>query len=107
MGKGNIESIGSLFERPADEPDPRPGITSAGQFPIGPLRVAVATSAESQNARLRYGGGEPTVRSCSHRRQQDRVLDAQQFCERRLHFDPPWTARWYWASSAGSVIEPW
>ena len=77
-GERGVEQVGFLRKAPGDEPAADPRVAGSREFPLEPVRVAVAAADQPKAAGLAHGCGEPAVRDEVHRREQDRVFDPEQ-----------------------------
>ena len=78
-----VEDLRLLRQAPGDEPDAerrrprRLKLSQAGQLAGQPIAVAIAGAQYAEPAGLADGGGQPRAGHEVHRRQQDRVRDAE------------------------------
>jgi hypothetical protein len=81
----HIERRRIAIERPLDESDADPRIARFAQLTPDGFLVGIARAQHAETAGIRHRGGQPAAGGRSHRRQEDRVLDAQQAGQRRRY----------------------
>ena len=73
-----IEQRRLFRQAPGDEAAPDPRVAGRREFSLEPVAVAVTAADDPKSARRAHRGGELAVRHHVHRREQHRMLDAEQ-----------------------------
>ena len=79
----HLQPIGILGEMPGDEADANRRTLGRRELPLDPRRVVVASADQAEAAGLAHGRRERAPRDAAHRRQQDRMTDAEKIGQRR------------------------
>jgi hypothetical protein len=95
--EGEIEDFRLLRQAPGDEPDAErrrltcQKLLEARELAREPVVIAITAAQDSQSSSLADGGGQPRAGHEVHRRQQNRVCDAELARERigECHGCPP------------------
>src|SRR6185437_12854334 len=78
-----IEQRRILGQRPGDKTTPDAPIAGGSEFTVEPSVIAIAATDEAETAGVADRSGKPTTRDPAHRRQEDRMGDAELFGEAR------------------------
>ena len=90
--QGEVEQRRVLRHRPGDEAAPDPLVPGACEFALQMLAVAVASANQAKAATGRHGRCERSARSRIHRREDDRVPDAEHLRQAGLNCHEPGTS---------------
>lgn len=78
----HIQGRRILLQRPKDETNADPRVASLGQFPPDSTSVGIARPYQAEAASIGDGRSQTAPCGRPHRRQQYRMLDAEQSCQR-------------------------